>query len=640
MSTRISALLLAALLVSPGMTRAAQKEDPFAPANKAPSTPAQKKKPADGLLDTTELLEPALAAPGPRGIDARIHFDVSVEPKTVRRGETIKVTIAGVLMPGFHTYPLTQRANNPEQDELQLSKLVLANSPGLQRLWPVQENPAPEFVREQPLGWFLEHKRPFTWSQDILVLPDAQPGPRTLHLTVEVLVCNERDCLPGKQEFDVPFTIADGSAVALSPEIQDRQKLNQPPIEIKALPGTPPVLGADSPQTSGGTGSGSKTGTESEVKNETKGSTGSFADLLNFIWLGICWGAISLVTPCVFPMIPITVSYFIKQSERQHHRPLTMALVYSLTIVIVLTLGGVLLMRVLQPFSQHWATNLVLGLLFGAFALSLFGMFEIRLPSSLANLTSAREGKGGLEGTVFMALTFTIISFTCVAPFYGSFIALSASTHSVSSWEKLQSVLGALAYSVTFASPFFFLALFPNLLRSLPKSGSWMNTVKVVMGFLELAAALKFLRAGELVYNGEAQFLTYDLVLGLYVALSILCGLYLLGLFRLPHDDAPAEHLGVPRLLFSLAFLGLGLYLMPALFRYGGGEKQRPTGKVFAWLDSFLLPDLTDEAGMASDSGNGGKPAHQLAWLGDLKKGLAEAEAKQKLVFVDFTGLT
>jgi thiol:disulfide interchange protein DsbD len=261
-----------------------------------------------------------------------------------------------------------------------------------------------------------------------------------------------------------------------------------------------------------------------------------------------------------------------------------------------------------------------LGGLFIFFALSLFGMYEIRLPSGFANFTSARGGQGGVIGTVFMALTFTIISFTCIAPFYGGFIGLTASAQTAGDW--LQLLLGVLAFSATFASPFFLLALFPSLLRSLPKSGSWMNTVKVVMGFLELAAGLKFLRAGELYLSDTAEVLSYDLVLGVYIALCALCGLYLLKIFRLPHDHEVEPQLGVGRLAWSIAFLSLGLYLTPGLFKTASGP-QRPGGMVFAWVDSFLL-----------------REAEGLTWQGNLQKGLQEAEKQGKLVFVDFTGKT
>jgi thiol:disulfide interchange protein DsbD len=324
-------------------------------------------------------------------------------------------------------------------------------------------------------------------------------------------------------------------------------------------------------------------------------------------------------------MIPITVSYFLKQSEKEHHRPLTMAGVYCGTIVVVLTAAAILLLSFFRQLSINPLMNFGLGALFIFFSLSLFGMYEIELPSGLARFTSAREGQGGLVGTMFMALTFTIISFACVAPFLGGFGG-TAATAGLRWWEL---ILGGLAFSVTFASPFFVLALFPTLLKKMPKSGSWLNSVKVVMGFLELAAAFKFLRMGEIVASsGPPTFFTYDFVLGLYVALSLLCGLYLLGVFRLPHDT-PAEHLGVPRLMYSLAFLALGFYLLPGLFLYGNeGDKQRPTGTIYAWVDSFLLPEV--------------KPG-KIAWSADLKRAVAEsrkqlAAGKKKPILINLTG--
>src|SRR5262249_34174251 len=171
---------------------------------------------------------------------------------------------------------------------------------------------------------------------------------------------------------------------------------------------------------------------------------------------------------------------------------------------------------------------------------SLFGMYEIELPSFLARFTSAREGQGGMAGAFFMALTFTITSFTCTGPFLGPLLA-GASTLKPST-DKL--ILGALAYSAVFAAPFFFLALFPKLLKALPKSGGWLNAIKVVMGFLELAAALKFIANTDLALNpGDPLFFTYETVLCAWIALSVACGLYLLGVFRLPHDS-PVEYIG------------------------------------------------------------------------------------------------
>jgi thiol:disulfide interchange protein DsbD len=349
-------------------------------------------------------------------------------------------------------------------------------------------------------------------------------------------------------------------------------------------------------------------------------------DLLAFILAGIFWGAVSLITPCVFPMIPITVSFFLKQSEKEHHRPVTMALVYCGTIVVVLTIAAVLLLSFFRLLSVSPYMNFALGALFIFFALSLFGMYDIELPSGLARFTAAREGQGGLLGTMFMALTFTIISFACVAPFLGGFGGTAAGGQFT--WSER--VLGGLAFSVTFAAPFFVLAVFPSLLKKLPKSGSWLNSVKVVMGFLELAAAIKFFRAGELVLIPTPAFFTYDVSLGLYVAIAFLCGLYLLNFYRLPHDS-PLENIGVVRMLIGLLFIALGLYLVPGLFKQDAeGKPQRPNGTVYAWIDSFLLPE----------------PSEDKRWTGNLELAIREARkarrqtGKPQLVFVDFTGET
>jgi thiol:disulfide interchange protein DsbD len=562
-------------------TRAAQAgkpgADPFDPANKADIKVAQ-----------GEARKPQPAAPK-RGVASVIDFEVSVTPKEVQPGQTVKLTITGIPKPGFHTYPLTQRT--PTQEGRYVTRLQYQESPWLKPLWPLTETPA-ELVKEGDLGVFLEHKGKFTLSQDVLIVPETTPGTKTLKLSLDLQVCDDHKCIPGTLEYQVDIDVK-GEPVKLSPELQTRLQQKQPEATVVAPP---------------------------EVVVGGGGSTTLQSGLLSFVLAGIFWGGVSLLTPCVFPMIPITVSYFLKQSEKEHHRPLTMAVVYCATIIVVLTIAAVALLSFFRGLSTNPIMNIVIGLLFIFFALSLFGMYDIELPSGLARFTSAREGKGGLIGTMFMALTFTIISFACVAPFLGGFGGTAADS-GLTIWHR---VLGGLAFAGTFASPFFVLALFPALLKKMPKSGSWLNTVKVVMGFLELAAALKFLRTGELVLLSRPALFTYDFVLGLYIALSLLCGLYLLGVYRLPHDT-PSEHLGVPRLLFSLAFLGLAFYLAPALFKGENGQSQRPAGEVFAWLDSFLLPE---------------EQASDLPWVGDLKQGLETAKRQGKYVFVDFTGKT
>jgi thiol:disulfide interchange protein DsbD len=560
------ALFLAGLLMPP-TARAA--EDPFSEANRK-------------IPDTAD----------------RIDFTATISQKEVKPGDVITVTITGKPRPGFHTYPLSRRAKDQSGD--QLTSLYYLDTSVFKPLYPIKETES-VVKNEEGAGVLLEHEHEFKWSQDFLVLQPKDVGTKVLSLAAYVQVCDDKSCKWGWYFFDFPIVLASADPVPQARLDELAPRFTKPPLEV-----FDPATG--------------KVTSDEEDFSETTAT-----ELASFLGLAVLWGALSLVTPCVFPMIPITVSFFIKQSEVKRRSPLLLAAVYSGTITAVLTLGGIFLIQILQPFSQHYVTNFLLGVLFFVFALSLFGMFEIVLPSWLVNLTSSKEGRGGVVGTVFMALTFSIISFTCVAPFYGGFIGLMSSSESIAWWSSpdvlLKLSLGALVYSLTFASPFFLLALFPTLLRALPKSGSWMNVIKVVMGFLELAAALKLFRTAELSLTGRAEYLTFDIVLGGYIALALACGVYLLGLFRLPHDHGAPENLGVARLLVSVAFLALGLYMVPGLFKDSAGQRQRPNGIVYNWLESFLLPD------------------EHFARFCDLEQALKAAEDEKKLVFIDFTGL-
>jgi thiol:disulfide interchange protein len=597
--------------------------------------------------------------------------DAKPEPLKLRRGQVVKLVIEGKLKPGYHTYALTTLTGR--QHTATVWKYLWTTTPGVAPLWPIEETP-PDLVEEQKIT-VAQHLKDFTWTHDVLVLPDAAPGKLVIPIALRGQVCDDKQCLPIRKSLSVPVEISAEEPLPVSDPVSARLKQPPPEPSFMLLPGdpkpsddvkvanvvlvppeTPRVLapsGVPTPPTTavspaptapghekagalfapvGGAAETYRAEMEQLAKQiETRAvvTGGGTADLWGFILAGIFWGAVSLVTPCVFPMIPITVSFFLKQSEKEHHRPVAMAVVYSATIIIVLTLAAAFLLSVFRWLSVNPIMNYGLGLLFIFFALSLFGMYDIELPSGLARFTSSREGQGGYVGTVFMALTFTIISFACVAPFLGGFGGTSAGI--ARPWWH--NILGGLAFSTTFAAPFFFLALFPTLLRSMPKSGSWLNSVKVVMGFLELAAAFKFMRSAELVLTGSQPWLfTFDFCMGIYVALCFLCGLYLIGAYRLPHDT-PEEHVSVPRMLFAGLFLTLGLYLMPALFKSDDGQSQRPRGTIYAWVDSFLLPE---------SSTGGAEHPH----TGNLAGAIAEARAQRQTsgqpqrIFVDFTGVT
>jgi len=349
-------------------------------------------------------------------------------------------------------------------------------------------------------------------------------------------------------------------------------------------------------------------------------------DIWPFIWLAITLGALSLLTPCVFPMIPITVSYFANHSGGSRSHSIKLALVYSIGIIATFTIAGMLLAIFLGAagvnlFAANPWINLLITAIFLFFAFNLFGAYEIAIPSSwltkLDSFTRKKEGKGGgVVGALLMGLTFTLTSFTCTSPFVGT-ILVSASQ---GNWRM--PLLGMLAFSLVFALPFFVLALAPQLVNQLPRSGGWMNSVKVAMGFLEVAAAMKFLSNADLVWHWG--IFTRPVVLAIWIAIFVVLAVYLLGKFQLSHDPRP-EKLGAVRLMASIVSLAIAFYLLTGLFGAKLGE-----------IESFLPPAKAGEAQFFSPKG-GSEPK----WIeNDLEKAIAQAKAENKPVFIDFTGYT
>jgi thiol:disulfide interchange protein DsbD len=520
-----------------------------------------------------------------------------------RRGDIVLVTVRGTPKPGWYTYPIHKAATSGQA----LSTLEI-RSKEFVPIGPVRES-EPKLAELKDIGKYYKFDGPFTWTQEVLIRPEAAVGNGgSINIQIDLQAC-EKSCIQEKYDLNVPILVSKVDPVPLTADlekaIREHEMRLTRPTQTPTTPTGPAfdwsaLTVVDHPNMVGMSGK----------------SQGLFALLVT----AIIGGIISLATPCVFPMIPITVSIFIKQGEAGSGNAVLKAAVYCLTLIIVLTIGGVALGSVLQEISQHWGTNLFLTAVFIFFGLSLLGMYDITLPAWLSDMTSSGEGKGGLTGVIFMALTFSIISFACVGPIYGGFTALSAASSSaIEGWT--QRILAPLAFSIAFASPFFVLALFPSLLRSMPKSGSWMNTVKVTMGFLELAAAFKFVRAAELNLLARSDYFTFDLVMGIYVALAVACGLYLLNFYRLPHDHEAPESISVQRLVFGLIFLSMAMYFLPGTFKDEKGRSQKPRGVVFEWTRSFLLPDDPSD------------------WSADLATAMAQAERENKPLFLDFTGL-
>ena len=350
-------------------------------------------------------------------------------------------------------------------------------------------------------------------------------------------------------------------------------------------------------------------------------------DIWAFIWLAATLGALSLLTPCVFPMIPITVSYFTNHSAGSRARSVRLATIYSVGIIATFTLLGMLLAIFvgaagINLFAANPWVNILIAAVFLFFAFNLFGAYEITVPTGLLtkldSLTRSHEGEGsGVIGALLMGLTFTLTSFTCTSPFVGT-ILVSASQ---GDWQM--PLVGMLAFSTVFALPFFVLALVPQWVSHMPRAGGWMNSVKVAMGFLEVAAAMKFISNVDIVWKWG--IFTRSTVLAIWIAIGIILSLYLLGKFQLSHDSKP-ERIGAFRLVSAILSLAISFYLITGLFGAKLGE-----------LEAFLPPDL-DGTSSFKESGAG---SDELNWIkNDYEAALAKAKAENKRVFIDFTGYT
>ena len=364
--------------------------------------------------------------------------------------------------------------------------------------------------------------------------------------------------------------------------------------------------------------------------------------LWSLIIEAILWGLAMLLTPCVFPMIPMTVSFFLKGSENVHQGRfkafmygLFIVLLYTVPICVIIGLtrllgGETVTADIFNWLATHWLPNLVFFLVFMVFAASFFGAFEIVLPSSWQNRSDANTGKKGLAGVFFMALTLVLVSFSCTGPIVGSVLIKSTRGEF---WTPMVTML---AFSVAFALPFTLFALFPQLLKKL-RSGSWLNSVKVVMGFVEVAFGFKFLSVADQTYHWG--LLDREVYLAIWIVVFTLLGLYLLGKIRFKYDE-PVESIGITRLALSIAVFSFVVYMIPGMF---GAPLKALSGYLppIETQDFVLTPGASApvaEASPAEGNRYGLKIAHNLPGYFTLEEALAAAQTSGKPVFVDVTG--
>jgi thiol:disulfide interchange protein DsbD len=348
----------------------------------------------------------------------------------------------------------------------------------------------------------------------------------------------------------------------------------------------------------------------------------------SFVWFAATAGALSLLTPCVFPMVPITVSYFTQHAGTNRSTSLWNAIIFGLGIVATFTaLGLALAIFVgatgINQFAANPWVNLLITAIFLGFAFNLLGAYEIQVPPALLNKLDSATRNGASSGTLgalLMGLMFTLTSFTCTAPFIGTLLV----TASQGEWQR--PLVGMLAYSIVFALPFFVLAVVPQWMARLPRSGGWLNSVKVVMGFVEIAAAMKFLSNADLIWHWG--IFTHDVVLSVWVAVMLITTIYLLGKFTLPHDSPSTGSLGAGRVFASMLALGIGIWLATGL-----------TGRPLGTLESFLPPVIAGSSEATTAAAQ--SPPAELSWaLNNLPATLSAAKQSNRRVFIDYTGYT
>ncbi len=360
--------------------------------------------------------------------------------------------------------------------------------------------------------------------------------------------------------------------------------------------------------------------------------------LLVFMGVAFIGGLAALLTPCVFPMIPMTVTFFTK-SSKSRAKGITNALIYGFSIIAIFVLLGTVVAYLFGPnfahtLSTHWLPNGIFFLVFIIFALSFLGLFEITLPSRFVNNMDKQSDKGGLIGVFFMAFTLVLVSFSCTGPIVGSILIESAGG------EFLKPIVGMLGFSLAFALPFTLFALFPSWLNSLPQSGGWLNAVKVVLGLFEFAFAFKFLSQIDLIEGWGV--LDRNVFLAIWVASFLMIGIYLIGKIRFPHDS-PLEKIGVFRAIVAVLTFSFVIYMAPGLW-----------GAPLKLLSGILPPRTTqdfDLERMIREQGIEGNNIceeplyedlfhlpHSLNGYFDLQQAICCAIEQNKPIFVDFTG--
>lgn len=451
---------------------------------------------------------------------------------------------------------------------------------------------------------------------------------------LEFMCCDDKQCL-APETIDFEFNIKGNPEAAITAATEKKEEVS------------PGVVSNDSVKPVGDSAASAYSPDKDAVTPVSNGGLDEGNSLWTLFFFAFIAGLAAILTPCVFPMIPMTVTFFLKEKDKVKAK--AQALIYGLSIILIYTVIGTLVAVTLGAnfanfLSTHWIPNVLFFLIFMFFAASFLGMFEITLPSWMINKSDAQADRGGIIGSFFMAFTLVLVSFSCTGPIVGAILVASAGG------EVLEPIIGMLGFSLAFALPFTLFAFFPRWLNNMPKSGGWLNSVKVVLGFIELALGLKFLSIADQTYHWG--ILDREIYLGFWIVIFTLLGLYLLGKLKFSHDS-DLKFISVPRLGLAIATFTFVAYMIPGMF-----------GAPLQALSGYLPPQATHDFDLNKivrdniqvfGSGSSGagqtstlcdKPKygdilhlpHGLEGYFDIEQAMACAAVQKKPIFIDFTG--
>ncbi|HYO81966.1 MAG TPA: cytochrome c biogenesis protein CcdA, partial [Bryobacteraceae bacterium] len=509
-----------------------------------------------------------------------VKWTVTPESASVSPGGLVPLKFRATIDSGWHIYSLT----NPEGGPTPTTIKVIPPHPAVARLRLYSQKPHTKYDANFQMN-VEALEGDVTLLGALEIAGEAQPGEVEAPLLIRYQACTDKECLPKKLTVPVKLRVQPGVASAA---------WSLPPDYLEA---TGPSKAASQP---------------AQQKSDAPPQ-----ELGPFLAVAFGFGLAAIFTPCVFPMIPITMSFFLQRPGATRGDSVRQAVLFCLGIVVLFTVMGAAVTALAGPFgvvqlgSNPWVNGFI-ALVFVTFGLSLLGAFEITLPSGLLTRMNQASERGGITGTLLMGLTFSLTSFACVGPFVGTLLAGSVQGGGV------QPLLGMMAFSSGLAAPFFALALFPSWLQRMPRSGGWLARVKVVLGFIILAAALKYVSSVDQVLQWNV--LTRERFLAFWIVLFALPGLYLLGMLRM-EGIRQDETVGVGRTLAGAIFLIFAISLFPGMFGGGLGE-----------LDAYI-PLRAESAAVSGSS-----TATSVWMKNDLEGALTRARQENKQVMVNFTG--